>query len=192
VAASEQRTLHALRVKGAAAAAEIARASGVEQPGEELDRLCAAGLLSRAGEGEMAIYALTDAGRARHAELLAEEAPAAVRERLGAAYESEFLPVNVELKRLCAEWQTEGESFERLELLVDVHERIELFLARASAEVARFELYSARLGAAADRVQDGDGDALVHPLGDSYHNVWFELHEDLIVTLGRSRADEED
>lgn len=189
--ASEAEVLHSLRVKGAASAPDLARACGTETLEQELAGLREQGLVSQAGEGEAAIYGLTEAGRERHAELLGAEAGAAERERLDAAYERDFLPVNVEFKQLCAEWQTEGESFERLERLVEVHERIEAFLVDAGGVAPRFERYSDRLGAAADRVQDGDGSALVHPLGDSYHNVWFELHEDLIVTLGRSRADEE-
>lgn len=188
---AEAQILHALRIKGAVGVAEVARAGGVEGVDEELGALREAGLVSRAGEGEQAIYALTESGRERHAELLEAEVSAIGRERLGSAYDSDFLPINVEFKQLCAEWQTEGESFELLERLIGVHERIESFLGEASAVTSRFERYSVRLGVAADRVQDGDGDALVHPLGDSYHNVWFELHEDLIVTLGRSRADEE-
>jgi len=27
---------------------------------------------------------------------------------------------------------------------------------------------------------------------DSYHTVWFELHEDLLATLGRRRGDDVD
>ena len=29
------------------------------------------------------------------------------------------------------------------------------------------------------------------PVKDSYHTVWFELHEELIILSGRNRADEE-
>jgi pyruvate,orthophosphate dikinase len=32
---------------------------------------------------------------------------------------------------------------------------------------------------------------LAAPLKDSYHTVWFELHEELIILSGRSRADVE-
>jgi pyruvate,orthophosphate dikinase len=28
------------------------------------------------------------------------------------------------------------------------------------------------------------------PLKDSYHTVWFEMHEELILLCGRNRADE--
>jgi hypothetical protein len=188
---SEALLLHALRVKGAAGVADLEAASGVEGAAARVEPLLAAGLLSRAGEGEGAILGLTPAGRERDAELVAGELDDGGRERLGAAYENDFLPVNVDFKTLCAQWQSEGESFELLERLLGQHQRVDSFLAGAADAVPRLGRYRERLGAALERVQDGDGEALVGAIGPSYHNVWFELHEDLIATLGRSRADEE-
>jgi hypothetical protein len=190
-AAPEQLLLHALRVKGAATAPALAAALGREDLGEELEALVAATLVTRAGAGEGALLALTPPGQERDRELVAAELSDDGRARLATLYEDSFQPVNAEFKRLCAEWQTDGESFELLERMVGVDERIEAFLAQAAALVPRLGRYSERLGAAFERVQDGDGDALVGPIGDSFHNVWFELHEDLIATLGRTRAEEE-
>jgi pyruvate,orthophosphate dikinase len=42
-----------------------------------------------------------------------------------------------------------------------------------------------------DRVEAGERDWFTKPLIDSYHTVWFELHEDLLSTLGKERASEE-
>jgi hypothetical protein len=39
-------------------------------------------------------------------------------------------------------------------------------------------------------VRAGEGDWFTSPLVDSYHTVWFELHEDLLATLGLERAEE--
>ena len=36
----------------------------------------------------------------------------------------------------------------------------------------------------------GDGRYVASPRVDSYHGIWFELHEDLIQLAGRTRADE--
>ena len=36
----------------------------------------------------------------------------------------------------------------------------------------------------------GDGKYVASPRVDSYHSIWFELHEDLILLAGRNRADE--
>jgi hypothetical protein len=53
----------------------------------------------------------------------------------------------------------------------------------------RFALYGTRLTTALDRVLGGNP-AYVADTLDSYHTVWFQLHEDLLVTLGISREEE--
>jgi hypothetical protein len=35
----------------------------------------------------------------------------------------------------------------------------------------------------------GDRAAFTAPLVESYHTVWFELHQDLLLTLGRQRGE---
>lgn len=188
---AEALLLHALRVKGAASAADLEAASGVDGAAARVEPLIAKGLVSRAGAGEGAVFGLSEAGRERDAELVAAAVPPPVRAEIGAAYDADFLPVNAEFKALCASWQAEGESFELLEQLLAVHERVDGFLAGAAGPVPRLGRYRERLARALDKVQDGDGDALVGAVGPSYHNIWFELHEDLLASLGRSRADEE-
>jgi pyruvate,orthophosphate dikinase len=54
----------------------------------------------------------------------------------------------------------------------------------------RLELYRTRLERAAGLVADGDHQYIASPRLDSYHNIWFELHEDLILLAGRTREDE--
>jgi pyruvate,orthophosphate dikinase len=39
-------------------------------------------------------------------------------------------------------------------------------------------------------VADGSHEWIARPTIDSYHTVWFELHEHLLATLGRTRTDE--
>ncbi len=183
--------LHVARVKGAASAGALASALGLQSVHRQLAELVAMGLVSHHGDGEGALIAPTEAGVAHPRGLLESELAGGRRDRLGELYEQSFMPLNVEFKVLCATWQTEGGSFELLEALLGVHERITEFLDAASALARRLERYSERLGAAAERVQDGASDALTGPIGESYHNIWFELHEDLLLTLGRSRAEEE-
>ena len=57
-------------------------------------------------------------------------------------------------------------------------------------ELARLGDYHARLAAAASQVADGDHAYIASPRLDSYHSIWFELHEDLIHLAGRTREDE--
>jgi hypothetical protein len=40
-------------------------------------------------------------------------------------------------------------------------------------------------------VQGGDLDWFTRPMIESYHTVWFELHENLLATLGIQRAMEQ-
>jgi hypothetical protein len=47
-----------------------------------------------------------------------------------------------------------------------------------------------RFADALEAVRGGDNTMFGRPLGDSYHTVWFELHEELIALSGRTRAEE--
>jgi hypothetical protein len=38
-------------------------------------------------------------------------------------------------------------------------------------------------------VDTGEHDLVASPMADSIHNIWFEFHEDLLRTLGRTRAE---
>ena len=58
------------------------------------------------------------------------------------------------------------------------------------AELPRLAGYRARLGQAVAQATGGDGRYVASPRVDSYHSIWFELHEDLIRLAGRSRAEE--
>ncbi len=49
--------------------------------------------------------------------------------------------------------------------------------------------YSERLEEALEKAEQ-DPRYMVSPAVDSYHTVWFEAHEDFLLTLGRSREEE--
>ena len=72
----------------------------------------------------------------------------------------------------------------------DVHAAIEPIITAVAADEARFSRYIDRLSAALGAIESGDVQMVAHPLRDSYHTVWFELHEELIRLSGRNRADE--
>lgn len=188
----EFRALHALRVKGVATAAEVARLTGIDGVAEALAALVAQKLVARRAGGEGEYHALTSAGHDAHGAAVAERLGLKARGLLAAAYDSRFLAVNLRFKQLCADWQEQGERFELVEAAADVHDDIIAVLRTAAAADVRFERYAERLNATMDAFQGGDARALTAPVGESYHNVWFELHEDLLVTLSRSRRDEAD
>jgi len=120
--------------------------------------------------------------------------------RLGAAYER-FEEINRDLKALITEWQTvlidgkalpndhSDEAYDRkvIDRLNDFHDGAESVLNALAAEVPRLARYTERLGAALDKVDTGETDYVSGVRVDSYHTVWFELHEDLIRILGTTR-----
>ena len=58
------------------------------------------------------------------------------------------------------------------------------------ATTRSFAVYRSRLTHALDLVRAGDQRYIASPRVDSYHSVWFELHEELIRLAGRRRSDE--
>jgi pyruvate, orthophosphate dikinase len=77
-----------------------------------------------------------------------------------------------------------------LDDLAGLHAETVEWLAPLAAELRRFAVYRLRLVRAIDLVRDGDQRFVASPRVDSYHGVWFELHEDLIRLAGRRRSDE--
>jgi hypothetical protein len=61
---------------------------------------------------------------------------------------------------------------------------------RLARTLDRYRPYGPRLAHAVERVRAGDTDYFAKPMIPSYHTVWFELHEDLLATLGIDRAAE--
>jgi hypothetical protein len=59
---------------------------------------------------------------------------------------------------------------------------------RLAAVGARLRPYAVRLASALEALDGGDTRFVASPRVDSLHQVWFELHEDLLATLGRVRA----
>ena len=148
-------------------------------------------------------YRVTEVGRSRADELYSHE-----RERAGPViddvYES-FVPINDEVKQIVTDWQmrpvggelTINDHSDRRHderVIARLHRtdvRVSAALAPLSDALNRFDLYPRRLRRALTLVGEGDHSMLAAPLKDSYHTVWFELHEELIILSGRSRADVE-
>ena len=55
---------------------------------------------------------------------------------------------------------------------------------------ARYAGYAGRFATALAKLQGGELEYLTRPIIDSYHTIWFELHEDLITGLGIDRSQE--
>jgi pyruvate,orthophosphate dikinase len=75
--------------------------------------------------------------------------------------------------------------------LADLHDEVRPFANEIGLLVSRLRPFEARLVRAATAIAAGDGSMIASPLKDSYHTIWFELHEELIHLSGRNRAAEE-
>lgn len=197
--------LHTLRLRGVAEAEEIAEYMGadLEAIRAELARLESEDLV-RYRRGRIGGYAHTPEGRATGERLLAEELDEhGLRPRIEAAYE-EFLTFNRQLLTVCTSWQlrtVDGQSVPNdhrdtahdeavLDALVSLDQRVQPVLAALVEALDRFAGHQRRLRYSLDRVLAGEHDWLTRPMFPSYHSVWFELHEDLLATLGRDRTTE--
>jgi hypothetical protein len=202
VLASDPRflVLHALRIKGFAKSDVLAELSGlpIEDVEGELAGLAHEGLaLFREAR---ALWQLTPDGRSAHGPLLAADASRdGLREGLRARYE-EFLALNGRFKELCGDWQLRnGAPNDHSDALYDrqVVDRLSAIdaavqpLCHTWAGVAgRFAPYGPRLAHVVRRVEAGESNLFTGVMCGSYHDVWMELHEDLILTLGIDRSAE--
>jgi hypothetical protein len=77
-----------------------------------------------------------------------------------------------------------------LDRLEGVHAEALAWLTPLEGDCPRLAAYGIRLGRAIEAARSGDQRYVASPRVDSYHGIWFELHEDLIQLAGRNRADE--
>jgi hypothetical protein len=197
--------LHGLRLKGFGDAAAVAEAAGLTEAEAKpvLDALIGEELAT-SRDGRISGYALTPTGRVVQAQLLTDELEATgARPAIQAAYER-FLAINKDLLAICTAWQlreVDGESVVNdhsdadhdaavVAQLAELHDKVTPICADLGAALGRFAGYGPRLAHALGRVQAGDVDWFTKPMIASYHTVWFELHEDLLATLGIERASE--
>ncbi|MBV8690759.1 MAG: MarR family transcriptional regulator [Actinobacteria bacterium] len=197
--------LHALRLKGFIAADAVADLTGLA-PAEVAAQLEAFKNeeLATYREGRLSGWSLTPAGRTRHAELIAAElAAAACKDTIDAGYR-DFLGVNQTLLGVCTDWQLRTVNGEQvvndhtdaahdkavIGRLREVDGAVQPVCHVLAGQLARFSGYGPRLSTAVTNVENGDVDWFTKPLIDSYHTVWFEMHEDLLATLAIERARE--
>ena len=199
-------TLHVLRIKGVAEADVLAISTGltVELTASSLTDLVSCGLAEHR-DGAFPGWRPTALGVEHDDACLREELQAAgARTVLEEAYRS-FLALNPELLRACTAWQLvdaddgsltpndhRDPSYDAgvVAQLAQIHRRALPVVLQLSRCLPRFGPYRRRLQTALDHVRDGDGDWFTRPLLDSYHQVWFELHQDLLFTLGLDRSTE--
>ncbi|MGQ0700478.1 MAG: hypothetical protein ACT4PZ_19840 [Panacagrimonas sp.] len=122
--------------------------------------------------------------------------------QLAAEYER-FEVINRELKALVTQWQSLNVGGKQvpndhsdsdydnriIDRLAALHERTGILLGRMAARLPRLSRYAMRLSDALDRSENGEVEWVSSVRCDSYHTVWFEMHEDLLRLLGRQREE---
>ena len=193
--------LVALLVKGYATVEGIAAALLVpfDEAGQALDRLVADGLVELA----VGSFRLTADGRAVAKERIAAAAAAWGPSNADAALDA-FLALDHRMKATVTAWQVREQDGSQIindhaDAAYDARVLADLAVLHADAVawleplvggLPRLAAYRERLTAAVAAAQAGDQRFVASPRVDSYHGVWFELHEDLILHAGRNRADE--
>ena len=192
----ELKVLQAVRLKGRTTSADIATTVG-----EGSDTVEAAVTASVASghliEGKT--IRLSPEGRTRLSELLEAERQSVDPEAISAIYDK-FRDVNAEFKALVSDWQLkdgvpnthDDEKYDAavLSRLDDVHRQVTPVIADVVTMIPRLAGYSEKLETALAKVRAGDTVWLTRPIVDSYHTVWFELHEELILAAGLTREEE--
>jgi hypothetical protein len=194
---------HGLKLKGFVDAPVLAGLIDLDEARvrKELEAMQTEGLATFR-DGRLTGWTLTPAGRQAHKEACAAALRAADGKatEIDAAYRR-VLTLNQPFLEVCTNWQMtsttvlnthDDPSYDRavIERLAGIHASVGEVLDDLSGHVARFGSYRPRLATALERVQTGEHDWFTGAMIDSYHTVWFELHEDLLTTLGIERSKE--
>ena len=193
--------MHGLAVKKHGTAEAIAGILGLDRErGEGRDRPAGRGEARDRGAGQVrADAAGADGARIRLFAFLRRPA----RQSLFKAGYEGFERLNGALKQLITEWQTVTVGGERIpndhrdkdydrkiiDRLGDLHERAETVLDQLAGALPRMRIYKDKLLAALEKAEDGTIAWVSDAKIESYHTLWFELHEDLLRLMGREREE---
>jgi pyruvate, orthophosphate dikinase len=147
--------------------------------------------------------AVTPTGREWLASELSAEREAVDADGIAGLYD-DFEPVDAEVKAVVTSWQLRevdgsGVINDHSDAVYDravvvelgrAHTRAVALAERVAGYVGRLWPFPVRLENAHRAVAAGEHRLIAAPMVDSYHTVWFELHEELLHLAGRRRADE--
>jgi len=199
--ATPDRCLRAIAIKGFAPLGGVADAvlttPDVVQP--IIDQLAIDGLVATSAGA----YRLTETGMARADALLDAERASWGRPAASAALDA-FIGLDQRTKDTVTAWQLRDDADGQvlndhadaaydariLDRLAALHADAIAWLSPLETGCPSLAAYGVRLARALERALGGDQRYVASPRVDSYHGIWFELHEDLIRLAGRSREDE--
>lgn len=178
---------HSIMVRGFATVDKISDSTGL--PAETvtvvLDRAVEARHIKQ--NAKRGLNSLTGIGKGAYKLLKEAAVDEDIRSSIAVHYDR-FLEPNRLFKQLTTDWQ-QGQTQETGIRFDSVHGEVTVILEGLTAIDSRFDYYTQHFNSAADSFRSGDTDALAKPLTDSYHDIWMELHEDLLATLSTSRTE---
>jgi hypothetical protein len=193
----ELSVLRALRLKGRASQEDLVTATGLD--GTTVYAIVARLIDAEEARETRGAFMLMTPARERLEAMLQQERAGVDADAVTALYE-QFTPINDDFKALANDWQTrDGEPNDHTDQAYDqtvrdrlpeIHARVTPIVEGLVVQAPRLAPFSDRLSSAAARVAGGESEWLLKPLIDSYHTVWFELHEELISLAGLNRLDE--
>jgi pyruvate, orthophosphate dikinase len=199
---SPDDVIRALAIKGTVTLEQLAEALLAEPDQAEgvVGELATSGVVERTADA----IRLSDEGR-RRSEALFEAGRASFGAERSLALLEPFHLLDQRVKQIVTAWQLREIRGEQafndhadaaydasvLGELATLHDETVAWLAPLSAALHAFTIYGARLTRALEGARGGDQRYVASPRVDSYHSVWFELHEALIRLAGRQRSDEE-
>jgi hypothetical protein len=189
--------LHAVRTLGYGDTARVAVRVGL--PGDEVREYLldaeAHGWAAHSSFAGAGGWSLTEAGRAHGERLLAAELDSVGARAVVEEVYRDFLPLNDVVAAACSAWQLQamgigGEQTmtlaETIATLQGPAAALAGLEARLTCHLDRFAGYHHRFSTGLTKADDEPAWIAGTDL-DSCHRVWFELHEDLIATLGLVR-----
>lgn len=193
----DHRILVTLRCIGHSTTERVVEASGLSTT-EVGDGLGSLGELVRHDDGVFGGWSITDAGRAEVVRRVTAEV-AEHRPAVESAY-ADFVDLNPRLLEVCGEWQIRrigstvipndhadlDYDLAVIDRLARIDTEVRPILELLTEVLPRFGVYGTRFARALERVDGGQYRYFTDDM-ESYHTIWFQLHEDLLVTLGRNR-----
>ncbi len=206
VSSAELLTLHGVRIMGMADTNAVSRRFSLDEDTVEellLDHE-SVGWVRRVGFGDISGWALTEIGREQDNRLLAVELTNACARDSVARSHASFIELNSRFLRTITNWQIRPIPGDPLAVnnhsdwrwdenvrgsLAGLSRSLRPIGDRLADDLTRFTGYPDRFAAALERVDHGQRNWVDGSRIDSCHTVWFELHEDLLSTLGLERGE---
>jgi len=194
--ADEDFILYLIRIRGYITSDGLLDSLGMV-PSSIMRNLLDAGLLEYF-EGQD-LYTLSDKGRVEQEKRLAQSIDPTLPPKLNSGYK-QFLELNTEFKALCNNWQLKDGApnthkdaeYDQIQLqtLKNIIERNAPIVSKLAEGLPRLARYQIRLEKALNKALSGEIKMFTGVMCGSVHDIWMEMHEDLILLQDIDRAEE--